>query len=65
MKWAEIAKRLVENDPTLLLPENKDKLLNEARSTYDRDHALTVTLTPEDLAFVEMIATHEDDLPKA
>jgi len=65
MGWAEEAKNLVENDSTLLLPENKDKLLNEARSVYDRDHAVTVTLTPEDLALVEMIATHEDDLPKA
>lgn len=65
MQWAEKAKILVENDPTLLLPENKDKLLNEARSIYDRDHAVTVTLSPEDIALVKMIATHEDDLPEA
>jgi hypothetical protein len=65
MGWAEKAKELVGNDPALLLPENKDKLLNEARSIYDRDHAVTVTLSPEDIALVEMIATHEDDLPKA
>jgi hypothetical protein len=65
MQWAEKAKILVENDPTLLLPENKDKLLNEARSIYDRDHAVTVTLSPEDIARVKMIATHEDDLPEA
>lgn len=48
-----------------VLPENKDKLLNEARSVYYRDHAVTVTLSPEDIASMEMIATHEDDLPKA
>jgi hypothetical protein len=65
MGWAEKAKGLVENDPALLLPENKDKLLNEARSIYDRDHAVTVTLSPEDIALAKMIATHEDDLPKA
>jgi len=65
MGWAEEAKKLVGNDPTLLLPENKDKLLNEARSVYYRDHAVTVTLSPEDIASMEMIATHEDDLPKA
>jgi hypothetical protein len=65
MQLAQIASRLVENDPTLLLSENKDKLLNGARSVYDRDHAVTVTLSPEDIALVEMIATHEDDLPKA
>jgi hypothetical protein len=64
MGYAEKAKQLVENDPTLLLLENKDKLLNGARS-YDRDHAVTVTLSPEDIALAEMIATHEDDLPKA
>jgi hypothetical protein len=65
MGWAEKAKKLVENDPTLLLPENKDKLLNETRSAYFRDHALTVTLSPEDIALADMIATHEDDLPNA
>jgi hypothetical protein len=62
---AEIAKKLVENDPTLLLPENKGKLLDEARSIDRRDHAVTVTLSPEDLALVKMMARHEDDLPKA
>ena len=62
MGWAEKAKKLVENDPTLLLSENKDKLLN---AVYDRDHAVIVTLSPEDIALAEMIATHEDDLPKA
>jgi hypothetical protein len=65
MGWAETAKKLVEHDPTLLLPKNKDKLLNEAGSIYKGDHTVTVTLTPEDLALVNMIATHEDDLPKA
>jgi hypothetical protein len=29
MTQAEIAKRLTEKDPTLLLPENKDKFLRE------------------------------------
>ena len=65
MGCAEKAKKLVENDPTLLLSENKDKLLNGARSIYDRNHAETATLSPEDIALAKMIATHEDDLPKA
>jgi hypothetical protein len=52
--------KFVENDPTLLLPENKDKLLNGARSIYDRDHAVTVTLSPEDIVLAKMIATHEE-----
>jgi hypothetical protein len=34
---AEIAKTLVEKNPSLLLPINKDKLCNEVRSIYDRD----------------------------
>ncbi len=65
MQWAEKAKKLIENDPALLLPQNKDKLLNGTRTIYDSDHAVTVTLSPEDIAVVEMIATHEDDLPKS
>jgi len=39
MCMAEIAKKLFENDPTLLLPINKDKLRNEIQSVYNRDHA--------------------------
>lgn len=65
MQWAEIAKKLVEKDSTLLLPEHKDKLLNEMRSIYDRDHAIDVKLSEQDIAAVKMIATHEDDLPRA
>jgi hypothetical protein len=62
---AGIAKKLVEKDPTLLLPINKDKLRNEIQSIYDRDHAVIVTLGPREMAFAQMIATHEDDLPRA
>lgn len=62
---AKIAKVLAASDPSLLLPENRSKLIHNVKKIYDRDHSVTVTLTPEDLAFVEMIATHEDDLPKA
>jgi hypothetical protein len=65
MREAEIAKTLVEKDPTLLLLENKDRLLHEMWSTYLRDHAVRVTLSPEDVAFAHMVATHEDDLPSA
>jgi len=48
MRMAEIARTLVEKDKSLLLPENKDRLLNNIRSVYDRDHALTVTLSSLD-----------------
>lgn len=65
MLEAEIAKTLVEKDPSLLLPINKDKLRNELRSIYDREHAVTVTLDEKDLALVRMLSTDEDDLPRA
>ena len=65
MTWAEIAKRLVENDPELLLPENKEKLRSEIDAIYDREHAVRVTLTPEQIAAGVMSVTHEDDLPSA
>ena len=28
-------------------------------------HAVTVTLSPQDMALVRMLSTHEDDLPRA
>jgi hypothetical protein len=62
---AKIAKTLVESNAALLQPENKDKLLAEMDAIYDRDHAVVITLSPEDMAFAKMLATHEDDLPKA
>ena len=65
MCQAAIAKKLVEKDPTLLLPINKDKLRNEIKSIYDREHAVIVTLDAQDMALVRMISTHEDDLPRA
>ena len=54
-----------QKDPSLLLSVNKDKLRNEIQSIYDREHAVTVTLTPQDMALVRMLSTHEDDLPRA
>jgi hypothetical protein len=60
---AKIAKRLVEEDATII--GDKDKLLAEINAIYRRDHAAVVTLGPEDLALAKMLATHEDDLPQA
>jgi hypothetical protein len=60
-----IAKKLVEEDPVFLAPENKDRLLRKIKSIYERDHVVTITPSPEDLAFANMVATHEDDLPSA
>jgi hypothetical protein len=59
------AKKLVEKDPSLLLPEYRDKFRNEIKSIYDRAHAVFVTLDDRQLAFAKMVATHEDDLPRA
>jgi hypothetical protein len=65
MIWAEIAKKLADKDPGLLLPTNKDKLRKEVDTIYDREHAVMVTLGPADIAAAEMLVTHEDDLPRA
>ena len=62
---AEIAKKLVEDDPTLLLPANEDKFRAAIESTYDCDHAVFVELRPQEVAAAKMMATHEDDLPRA
>jgi hypothetical protein len=62
---ADIAKKLVEEDPTLLAEEHKARFLDKMNSIYDRDHAVKITLTQEDIALATMLATHEDDLPSA
>ena len=62
---AKIAKTLVESQAALVQPENKDTLLSKMDAIYDRDHAVIITLGPEDMALAEMLAAREDDLPKA
>ncbi len=62
---AKIAKTLVEIEPDLLTPEKRDVLLEAVRAVYDRDHALTITLTERELAEADMMAARTDDLPKA
>jgi hypothetical protein len=62
---AEIAKNLFQKDTALLLPENKEKLLNGIKSVYDREHTVTVTLTAQEVAAAKMAVTHEGDLPRA
>jgi hypothetical protein len=62
---AEIAKKLTDNEPALLLLTNKDKLRREIDTIYDREHAVRVSLGPADIAAAEMLITHEDDLPRA
>jgi hypothetical protein len=62
---AKIAKTLVESDPSLVAPEKCDVLLEAVRTVYDRDHAVTITLTEQNLAAADMMAARTDDLPKA
>jgi hypothetical protein len=54
-KKAEIAKVLVEKDPSLMEPENRDRLMGEIDAIYDRDYAVTVTLTPEEGAHADAV----------
>ena len=61
---ADIAKKLVEVDPTLLAAENKDQLVRKMEAIYDRDQ-VKITLTEEDIALADMLAAHKDDLPSA
>ena len=65
MVKAEIAKRLIAESPDLLAEDKRPDLIKAVNLVYDRDHAVVVTLTEKDLAFVDMVATHEDDLPQA
>jgi hypothetical protein len=65
MTMAKIAKTLVEKDPSLLNPENKEKLLAKVDEVFLGEHVVRVELTPEDIARAEMMVTHEDDLPQA
>src|SRR3974390_2322293 len=46
MRVAEIAKKLVEKDPTLLLPVNKDKFRNEIQSAYENEYQSTERQMP-------------------
>jgi hypothetical protein len=55
MENVEIAKALVEKDPSLMEPENRDKLMGEIDAVYDRDYAVKVTLTPEEVADAEVV----------
>jgi hypothetical protein len=62
---ANIAKRLVENDLDLLLPEHRGRLMKTVEATYDRDHTVKVTLSDTDLAIAQLFGTHEDDMGHA
>ena len=62
---AKIAKKLVAEKSELKLPENKQELMDSIKLIYERDHMITINLTDTDIAYAQMIATHEDDLSQA
>ncbi len=39
--------------------------MDKIETIYDRDHAIHVTLSDEEMALAQMTVTHEDNLPKA
>jgi hypothetical protein len=65
MLKAHIAQKLIAEQPELTLAQNKEQLLARIEEIYDREHAVHIKLTNEQMAFVRLISTHEDDLPKA
>jgi hypothetical protein len=66
MGRADEVKKRVSERPELLLPENKNELRATFKQILDyRENVADVTLTEQDIAFADMIATREDDLPSA
>ncbi len=66
MAQADIAKRLVADDPGLVAPGRKKELMEAIEKVYGAEHPeLTVTLDANDKAWLHALATHEDDLPYA
>ena len=61
----EIAKRLINENPSLRSPDKKDELLGLVEKLSISEHCVTVQLDAKDMHLVKMIATHEDDLPQA
>jgi hypothetical protein len=62
---AGIAKTLVKGDPSLMAPEKRNALLEAVTAIYDCDHTITITLTEQDRAAIELIVARTGDLPKA
>ena len=59
--WGETAKALILKNPDLVLPEHRAKLLEAVRN--GTRSKLTYTLDERDRAAIELISTHEDELP--
>jgi hypothetical protein len=60
-----IAKELTASDPGLMTPERRSVLLAKIDAIYRRDHTVTVTLSEENKASVEMLVARTEDMPQA
>lgn len=63
MRQADIAKRLVTEDPELLSFKRKDELMDAIYKIYNDEDVIKIELSSEDIESARMAATHEDDLP--
>lgn len=61
---ANIAKKLVAEDPRLISPDKQAELMEAIDNIYDRDHAVVIKLSDTDMAAAIMSVTHEDNLPQ-
>ena len=62
---ADIAKDLVAENPGLVSPDKKAKLMEAIEQVYQAEHAVMIKLDERDIAAARMAVTHEDDLPQA
>lgn len=65
MLKAEIAKSLVMNDESLLMPINRHTLIKAVDEIYDQRHVVKIALTEHDLAAIEMMVRRTKELPQA
>jgi hypothetical protein len=62
---AVIARKLTDENHELLIPEMRKTLMTAIEKIYESHHVVEVKLTKQDLAFNQMLATHEDDMGQA
>ena len=65
MTKANIAKELIAENPNLASPLCMEKLMEAIDRIYMDNHATVITLSDQDIAMAQMMATHEDDLSRA
>lgn len=60
----KIAKDLVAENDGLLSPDRRQELMDKIDRVYEADHAVIVRLSDEEIAFAELFAAADDDLPQ-